>query len=81
MTQTTCPSCDCTWLEYLENYGYWECLDCGHVWAVDEDDPDYAEVSDDINVCSVCKGAGLIQSDYELYELLSCPECGGSGMS
>lgn len=43
MTQPTCPRCDCTTLQYQENYGYWECLDCGHVWGVDEEDPDYEE--------------------------------------
>ncbi|MEH2164545.1 MAG: hypothetical protein V7K38_26715 [Nostoc sp.] len=54
MTQTTCPRCDCTTLKYQENYGYWECLDCGHVWALDTDDPDYDEEPLDLGACCGC---------------------------
>lgn len=43
MTQTTCHRCDSTRLQYQENYGYWECDDCGHTWALDADDPDYED--------------------------------------
>ncbi|RCJ34623.1 hypothetical protein A6769_22095 [Nostoc punctiforme NIES-2108] len=54
MTNKTCPRCDCTRLEYEENYGYWECLDCGHVWALDADDPDYDEEPLDLGACCGC---------------------------
>ncbi|MDM9580895.1 hypothetical protein [Nostoc sp. GT001] len=88
MTQTTCPRCDCTTLKYQENYGYWECLDCGHVWALDADDPDYDNTKidnqtlryylgmalDNATLCN-CSG-GWIQEDGEL---LCCPRCNGSG--
>ncbi|MHC5614084.1 MAG: hypothetical protein ACYTXA_24595 [Nostoc sp.] len=43
MNQTNCPRCDSTRLQYQENYGYWDCEDCGHTWGFDEDDPDYDE--------------------------------------
>ncbi|MBD2519939.1 hypothetical protein H6G93_34360 [Nostoc sp. FACHB-973] len=54
MTQTNCPSCDSSRLQYQENYGYWECDDCGHVWGFDEEDPDYDEKPLDLGVCCGC---------------------------
>ncbi|MEH2379185.1 MAG: hypothetical protein V7K27_09915 [Nostoc sp.] len=69
MTNETCPRCDCTTLKYQENYGYWEFLDCGHVWALDADDPDY----DESNMCPVCLGSGKSSLIEE------CPICEGSG--
>ncbi|PHM11656.1 hypothetical protein [Nostoc sp. 'Peltigera malacea cyanobiont' DB3992] len=92
MTQTTCPRCDCTTLQYQENYGYWECLDCGHFWALDADDPDYDDTkidnqtlrwclgaaADDATLCGTCGGGGLIQEEGEL---VCCTRCGGSGDS
>ncbi|MEH1940110.1 MAG: hypothetical protein V7L01_07825 [Nostoc sp.] len=48
MTQTNCPHCDSTRLQYQENYGYWECLDCGHVWGIDQHDPDYDEDDEEV---------------------------------
>ncbi|MDM9582297.1 hypothetical protein [Nostoc sp. GT001] len=90
MTNETCPKCNCTTLQYQENYGYWECLDCGQAWARDADDPDYddtkidkesfrfylAAAADNATLCSSCNGGGLIQEEGEL---LCCPECGGTG--
>ncbi|MDZ8096410.1 MAG: hypothetical protein RMZ42_31405 [Nostoc sp. DedQUE05] len=80
MTQKTCPQCDCTTLRYQGNYGYWECLDCGHVWALDADDPDYGDsityVYQDTSLCGTCNGGGLIQEEGEL---LCCPNCDGTG--
>ncbi|MDZ8135176.1 MAG: hypothetical protein RM049_07705 [Nostoc sp. DedQUE04] len=72
MTQTTCPRCDCTTLRYQENYGYWECLDCGHTWALDADDPDY----DEIELCSKCHGKGVLNFGGTNY---SCTLCNGRG--
>ncbi|MCC5623220.1 hypothetical protein [Nostoc sp. CHAB 5715] len=76
MSQTNCPNCprcDSTRLSYQENYGYWECLDCGHVWALDADDPDY----DEIELCSKCKGIGVLAFGGVNY---SCTLCNGSGV-
>ncbi|MEH2374035.1 hypothetical protein [Nostoc sp.] len=53
-----CPRCESTRLQYQENYGYWECLDCGHVWAFDEDDPDYDEEQLDLGTCCGCGCTG-----------------------
>lgn len=92
MTQTNCPRCNSTQLEYEETYGTWECLDCNKLWALDADDPDYDEnkidnktlswcigaAADAATLCSKCNGGGLIQEDGEL---LCCPKCGGSGSS
>lgn len=36
-----CSSVNCT---FHETDGYWECRECGTVWAYDEDDPDYDEL-------------------------------------
>ncbi|WP_445629289.1 hypothetical protein [Nostoc sp. DSM 114167] len=72
MTQRTCPRCDCTTLQYQENYGYWECLDCGHVWGLDADDPDY----DEIELCSKCHGKGVLTFDGADF---SCTMCDGRG--
>lgn len=52
--ESTCPRCDSTRLQYQENYGYWECLDCGHVWASEDDDPDYDEEPLDLGACCGC---------------------------
>ncbi|BBD64493.1 hypothetical protein NIES4072_18450 [Nostoc commune NIES-4072] len=90
MSQTTCPRCDSTTLDYEENQGFWLCLDCGHLWALDADDPDYddtkidnatlrwclAAEADNATLCNKCNGGGWIQEDGEL---LCCPRCGGWG--
>ncbi|MCC5602939.1 hypothetical protein [Nostoc favosum] len=73
MTNKTCPRCDCTRLQYQENYGYWECLDCGHIWALDANDPDY----DEMELCSKCHGKGVLAYGGVNY---SCTLCGGSGL-
>ncbi len=72
MTQTNCPRCDSTRLQYQENYGYWECDDCGHTWALDADDPDY----DETELCSICHGKGVLTFADEI---LSCTTCNGRG--
>ncbi|WP_375443122.1 hypothetical protein, partial [uncultured Nostoc sp.] len=51
---------------------YGECLDCGHTWGFDEDDPDY----DDIELCSKCHGKGLLAFGDVNY---SCTLCDGRG--
>ncbi|WP_334808127.1 hypothetical protein [Nostoc sp.] len=69
MTQTNCPRCDCTTLQYQENYGYWECLDCGHVWAVDVDDPDY----DELLICPKCSASSIsLDPIFGYYKCSSC---------
>ncbi|MEH2076740.1 MAG: hypothetical protein V7K57_20465 [Nostoc sp.] len=90
MTQTTCPRCDSATLDYEESHGFWLCLDCGHLWALDKDDPDYDKTkiddqtlrwclwaeSENATLCNKCNGGGLMQEDGEL---LCCTRCGGSG--
>ncbi|MEH2381118.1 MAG: hypothetical protein V7K27_19900 [Nostoc sp.] len=88
MTQTNCPRCDSTRLEYQENYGYWGCDDCGHAWALDADDPDYDEEQieplspaeladyDDSVSCWDCHGTGRV---YILDSPIECTECKGTG--
>lgn len=82
MTQKNCPNCESSRTNYVQNYGYWECKDCGHEWALDEDDPDYDDLSDipswvlDRELCSKCDGGGLIQIEGEL---VCYPKCEGSG--
>ncbi|MBG1268269.1 hypothetical protein [Nostoc sp. WHI] len=58
MTNQNCPKCESTRTNYQENYGYWECLDCGYVWADDGDDPDYEEESLDLGTCCGCGCTG-----------------------
>lgn len=70
MTNETCPRCDCTQIHYQEVLGYWECLDCGHTWAFDADDPDY----EDSSFCPVCLGSGKSSWGEE------CLICQGTGM-
>lgn len=69
--RTNCPKCDSSRLQYQENYGYWECLDCGYVWGFDEDDPDYDDCSE---MCPVCLGSGKGLIGEE------CLICQGAGM-
>jgi hypothetical protein len=88
MTQTNCPRCDSTRLQHQGTYGYWECDDCGHVWALDADDPDYDETKIDNKTLRWCLGAeadnatlcncdgGWIQEDGELF---CCRKCNGTG--
>ncbi|MEH2404149.1 hypothetical protein [Nostoc sp.] len=95
MTQTTCPRCDCTTLQYEENYGYWECLDCGHVWALNADDPDYEKeclecnwdllqyqpITDDWK----CLDCGKIHKSYignsdPFHDANLCAKCNGGGL-
>lgn len=85
-----CPNCESSRIEYQANYGYWECQDCGQVWGLDKDDPDYDEsmidsqtlrycigaALDNATLCSKCDGGGLIQVDGEMR---CCPRCGGDG--
>ncbi|MEH2193427.1 MAG: hypothetical protein V7K98_12420 [Nostoc sp.] len=72
MTQTNCPRCDSTRLQHQEDYGYWECDDCGHAWALDADDPDYDESEND---CPRCLGTGWVG----IHGADECPVCGGCG--
>lgn len=90
MPTTNCPKCDSSRIQFQESYGYWECADCGHVWALDKDDPDYSEsmlddatlrlyigmALDNATLCPQCDGGGLIQVDGEMR---CCPRCGGEG--
>lgn len=55
---TNCPKCDSSRLQYEKNYGYWECQDCGHFWAIDADDPDYDEEPLDFGNCCACDRTG-----------------------
>jgi hypothetical protein len=65
MTQTNCPNCDSTRLQHQENYGYWECLDCDHTWALDADDPDYEDLGEDFNEVYGANGEPLDQEFYD----------------
>ncbi|BAY77934.1 hypothetical protein NIES25_44040 [Nostoc linckia NIES-25] len=92
MTQTNCPECDSSRIQYRKNYGYWQCQDCCYVWVLDKDDPDYEESMiddttlryyigaelDNMDLCSKCYGGGLIQVDGEMR---CCPKCNGDGRS
>jgi len=38
-----CPECDSTNTTLDPNFGHRTCEDCGNIWALDADDPDYDE--------------------------------------
>jgi ssDNA-binding Zn-finger/Zn-ribbon topoisomerase 1 len=42
----SCPKCGSQEIKYDEDFGFYECSQCGHCWGCDEDDPDYDEVDD-----------------------------------
>lgn len=42
-----CDNCGSTNIVFEKGHGFYHCLDCHQVWAFDEDDPDYDEVSDE----------------------------------
>jgi DnaJ-class molecular chaperone len=75
MILENCPRCDCTTLQYQEILGYWECLDCGHTWGFDEDDPDY----DESVSCPDCWGTGLIYAYVNDSQPSKCTTCKGTG--
>ncbi|MEH2031043.1 MAG: hypothetical protein V7K67_15500 [Nostoc sp.] len=70
-----CINCDSTRVQYQENYGYWDCLDCGHVWAADADDLDYDEPVS----CPDCWGTGLIYAYVNDSQPTKCTTCKGTG--
>jgi transcription initiation factor TFIIIB Brf1 subunit/transcription initiation factor TFIIB len=38
---SSCPECGSTNIVFDEVFGFYTCTSCTHVWAHDEDDPDY----------------------------------------
>lgn len=42
-----CPNCKSLKTEFDEAYGFYKCLDCLHLWALDKDDPDYDDIPED----------------------------------
>ncbi|MEG3859184.1 hypothetical protein [Microcoleus sp. herbarium12] len=43
-----CPKCGSSEIHYDEDFGFYKCSCCEHCWAHDEDDPDYAELDEDL---------------------------------
>jgi ribosomal protein L37AE/L43A len=39
-----CSKCGSKNTTYNHGFGYWQCQNCGKVWAYDEDDPDWDEL-------------------------------------
>ncbi|MEH2319578.1 MAG: hypothetical protein V7K24_21215 [Nostoc sp.] len=80
MTTRACPKCTRNLLRYRDNGRNWECIDCGHVWALDADDlaDDDEEIDpwDYRNRCSTYDGSGSVESDGRT---VRCYRCGGSG--
>ncbi len=55
MTATNiCPHCESSRINYVQTYGYWECDNCGNIWALDKDDPDYDARPLDLGKCCAC---------------------------
>ncbi|MCC3405202.1 MAG: hypothetical protein JGK17_06320 [Microcoleus sp. PH2017_10_PVI_O_A] len=42
----SCPKCGSTNIVFDEVFGFYTCTSCAHIWAHDEDDPDYDDIVD-----------------------------------
>lgn len=42
-----CSGCGSVRVRYDQTYGFYNCQNCGNVWAYPEDDPDYDEVDEE----------------------------------
>jgi len=49
-TTESCPTCGSYETTFDEDYGFWKCSDCQDVWGRPEDDPDYEEIEDFIDM-------------------------------
>lgn len=41
--ENTCTQCHSPKIEFNQDHGFYKCLNCGHLWGYDQDDPDYEE--------------------------------------
>jgi DNA-directed RNA polymerase subunit RPC12/RpoP len=62
--ENTCIECHSPKIEFNQNYGFYKCLNCGHLWGYDQDDPDYEESLS----CPDCASKRTYQVDGRLVE-------------